>query len=147
MDAWPNWKGKCVPLGMWQWRKCCSPGAGARRVPGRKVFWSPSHELTETPPQLSQPLTDSVCLPLAASKTTRYFMEIVSPATQRWLFLGKSSRTVPHSCRDLGTPARYSSLFTWEGVCTPRVHLLWLFSLWGEGEGGEIIYLIYISLW
>lgn len=81
------------------------------------------------------------------SKTTRYSMEIVSPATQRWLFLGKSSRTVAHSCRDLRRPAHYSSPFTGEGVCTPRVHLLWLFSLWDEGEGGEIICLVYISLW
>lgn len=107
-----------------------------------------------SPPWLPQPLIDSVCLlPRAISrhrmpsKTTRYSMEILPPATQSQLFLGKSSWAVPHSCRDLRRAACYSSLFTWEGVCTPRVHLLWLFSLWGKGEGGEIICLVYISLW
>lgn len=81
------------------------------------------------------------------SKIIRYCIEIPSPATQSWLSLGKSSRAVPHSCRDLRRAARYSSPFTWGGVYTPRMHLLWLFSLWGEGEGGEIICLVYISLW
>lgn len=49
MDAWPNWKGKCFPVGMWQWRKCYSPGAQARQAPGRKAVRSLSMKSPKPP--------------------------------------------------------------------------------------------------
>lgn len=93
MDAQPNWKGKCFPVGMWQWREFCSPGAWVRQMPGRKAVRSLRHEVTEGPPQLSQLLKDSLLPHVTSrphrmpSKTTMYSMEISSPAPKADSFL------------------------------------------------------------
>lgn len=57
--------------------------------------------------------------------------------------LWKRSHAGSHTCRDYSRAAHYSSPLVWVDILTPRMYLLWLFSLWGEG--GKIVCLVYTN--
>lgn len=153
MDSQTNSRGKPVPVGMWQQRKCCSPGGWERKAVWQHGFHEAWSHLSEATPRMSKLLIDSVCAlpPLSTSCCqqacmgcflwpARFYKGFCLNCLSTNLNFTLSWEEFIHLQGSLESCLLFQPAH-WEGVCTPRMHLLWLFSLWGKG--GETVCLVY----
>lgn len=156
-------KGSFLLQGWWQRRKCSSPEQWARSAVWQcssADLWDVKSSKWSHPTQCQKNWQIASMLPhILVSLNQQALHGVVPHSSVPWNFtsiplkfpfhqyeldiLWKRSHTGSHTCRDFSTAAHYSSPLVWVGIFTPRMYLLWLSSLWGEGS--KIVCLVYTN--